>query len=291
MQMLFLLVLLSVFFQHSPAFAKWQSSGSLQGYYQQYSLSPNDETVNAAAGLNFQWKLDVKSQKVWRFKSELEFQTDQITKDPAEKFRFNPRSFYLENRSSEITLRAGYQTILPDGPDFLNPADVIHSKDYKDPTHPKSLGTAGISLSHEGTDWQWEAFYIPQQTKPKFPGDRSPWWPRGKRIPIESDDTEFQVPADIKYQVSEGEEIGKALTQNYALRLGHKAASFETQLVYYEGLSQDPNLVIDSSGTLLALSPRLILIMNSPVILKPLFYRHRVFAGTFVLPLETWAIK
>ena len=268
-----------------------QTGGAIQGYYKQFALSPNDESANAAAGFNSDLKFDLKSKSSGRFKADLEFQTDQVSKDAAEKFRFNPRSLYLEKKSSMVVMRAGFQTIIPEGPDFLNPADVIHSKDWKDPTNPRSLGSAGISLSHEGSIWQWEAFFIPVQTKPRFPGDRSPWWPRGKRIPIESNDTEFQVPSDIKYTVTDGEDINHSLSNNYALRLGGKGVSFEGQLVFYEGLSQDPNVVIDSSGTLIALSPKLILLMNSPVILKPLFFKHRALAGTFVVPLETWSIK
>ena len=275
-------------------FQSWgqsNSGGSLQGYYKQFAFSNNEESASAAAGFNGELKFDWKSKPVWRLKADLEFQTDQISKDVNEKFRFNPRSFYLENRSTAVVLRAGYQTMIPEGPDFLNPADVIHSKDWKDPTNPRNLGSAGVSLSHEGSIWQWEAFFIPVQTKPRFPGDRSPWWPRGKRIPIESNDTEFQVPSDIKYAVTDGEDINHSLSNNYALRLGGKGVSFEGQLVFYEGLSQDPNVVIDSSGTLLALAPKLILLMNSPVILKPLFFKHRALAGTFVVPLETWSIK
>ncbi len=265
--------------------------GSLQGYYRQYAFSSSEESANAAGGFNGNLKFDWKSKPVWRFKSDLEFQTDQVSKDSAEKFRFNPRTLYIENKSASVVFRAGYQTIIPEGPDFLNLADVIHSKDWKDPTSPRSLGSAGLSISQEGSTWQWEAFYIPLQTKPRLPGDQSPWWPRGQRIPIESNDTEFQVPADIKYDVTDGEDINHSLNNNYALRLGGKAASFEGQLIFYEGLAQDPNVVIDSSGTLLALTPKLILLLNSPVTLKPLFFKHRALAGTFVLPLETWSIK
>ena len=274
--------------------AQAKSSGSLQGYYKQFGVSQNEESASAAGGFNGDLKFDWKSQPTkpqWRFKTEFEFQTDQVSKDSFEKFRFNPRNFYLENKSSTVVLRAGYQTIIPEGPDFLNPADVIHSKDWKDPTNPISLASAGISLSQEGSVWQWEAFYIPQQTKPRLPGDRSPWWPRGQRIPIESNDTEFQVPADTKYVVGDGEDINNSLTNNYALRLGGKNAVFEGQLVFYEGLAQDPNVIINSSGTLLSLAPKLTLLMNSPVNLKPLYFKHRAVAGTFVLPFETWSVK
>ncbi len=295
MKVLFLSLLFFILPVSAKEGARWHSSGSFQAYYKQYSFNATDEAGNSAGGINGQWKADWKGLNHWRFKSDLDFQTDGISKAPSEKVRGNPRSFYIENKilenKGDLTLRAGYQTIVPEGPDFLNPADVIHSKDWKDPTNTKTLGSAGISLSHEGVDWQWEAFFIPQQTTPKLPGDRSPWWPRGKRIPIESDDTEFQVPGDIKYQITDGEEINKPFSNNYALRIQRKGQAFEGQAVFYEGLSQDPNVLIDSSGTLVALAPKLILTMNSPVKLKPLYYRHQVLAGTFVWPFESWALK
>lgn len=235
-------------------------------------------------GLDLNLKTDWKSKRQWRFRSDLELITDQASKDSEEGARFNPKNFLIENRSTPVTVKLGIQSLVPEGPDILNPADVILSKDWKDPTNPQSLGSAGLSLSQEWNEWQWEAFYIPRQNEPRLPGEQSPWWPREKRLPIESEFiNEARIPADLDYKVADPVEINQALQNNFAFRLQRKSEALEAQLVYYQGLSQDPHLFFNASSTNF--------VFESPVTLIPFYYRHQVVAGTFVLPIGTWSFK
>ncbi len=264
--------------------AQWKTSGSIESFYQQYTFKGTSQYANQTGGLNLNLKTDWKSKRSWRFRSDLELQSDQLTKDSEEMTQFNPKSFYVENRSSPVSIKLGFQTIVPDGPDIVNPADVIHSKNWKDPTNTQHLGSAGLSLSQEIDEWQWEAFYIPQQTKPILPGEQSAWWPREKRLPIENEFvTEAKIPSDIEYKIDDPIEIDQALKNNFALRLQRKSESFEGQLVYYQGLSQDPHLFFSATSTNF--------VLESPVRLIPFYYRHQVAAATFVLPFSSWSLK
>jgi hypothetical protein len=282
----FLTLLLS-----SPAFASWKTGGSLESYFKQYSFSAGENYPNQSGGLNAELKADWKRNRQWKFKSDLELRSDLASKDASEKFQFNPESFYLENKTTPVSVRAGYQTVVPDGPDILNPADVIHSRNWTDPTAPKNLSSLGLSLSQEIEEWQWELFYIPTQTKPVLPGEHSPWWPREKRLPIESENTEIQIPKDIRYEISDSLELDQALKNNVAFRIQRKSESFEAQAVYFEGLSQDPYLLLDAPATLIEAEPKQILRVDSPVKLKPLYFRRQVAAGTFLLPVKSWVVK
>jgi hypothetical protein len=266
------------------ALAEWMSSGSAQLFYQKYGVTEAKNFSNQTGGLDLNLKNDWKSKKLWRFRSDLELVTDQFSKDSEEGARFNPKNFLLENRSTPVTVKLGFQTLIPEGPDILNPADVIQSKDWKDPTSPRPLGSAGLSLSQEWNEWQWEALYIPRQTEPRLPGEQSLWWPREKRLPIESEFiNEARIPADLDYKITDPVEINQALQNNIALRLQRKSEAFEAQLVYYQGLSQDPHLFFNASSTNF--------VLESPVTLIPFYYRHQVVAGTFVLPINTWSLK
>lgn len=278
------LVMLLIAGLTSFARAEIKHSGSAQIYYQKYAFAPSTKFSNQAAGLELNLKTDWKANRQWRLRSDLELQTDQLSKDPEEMTQFNPKSFFIENKSTPVVMKLGYQTLIPDGPDILNPADVIHSKNMKDPTSPQALASAGLSLSQEWDLWQWEIFYIPQQTKPRLPGEQSAWWPREKRLPLESEFvTEAQIPSDIDYKITDEIEINQALKNNYAFRLQRKSESFEALLLYYEGLSQDPHLFFSASSTNF--------VLDSPVLLIPFYYRHQVVAGTFVLPIGSFSLK
>ncbi len=267
------------------AFADWKAGGSIGAYYQQYSFQSTSQYANQAAGADLELMTDWKSRKgTWKWKSQLELKSDQLSKDSEEMTWFNPKQFYIENKSSPVVIRGGYQTIIPDGPDILNPADVIHSKNWKDPSNPAHMSSAGLSLSQEIEEWQWEIFYIPRQTTPKLPGEQSAWWPREKRLPLESEFiTEARIPADIEYKVDDAVEINKALNNNVAARVQRKSEAFEGQLVFYDGLSQDPHLFFNASSTNF--------VLDSPVILIPFYYRHQVIAATFVLPFSSFSFK
>jgi len=241
--------------------------------------------------LNANIKTDWNARRIYKFRSDFEFQTDYLTKDSQEQFQFNPASFYFEAKTNPLKWRAGFQTIVPEGPDILNPADVIHSKNWIDPMSPTHLSSLGLSVSQEIDAWQWEAFFIPRQTEPVLPGDYSPWWPREKRLPIESQNTEIRVPEGVAYKVNEPTELNQALKNSFMLRLLRKSENFEFQTVFYEGFSQDPHLLTVSTLTLIATGSKEILQLDSPVLLMPLYYKHRVAAMTFVFPFESWAIK
>jgi hypothetical protein len=279
------LLLFSFWILASEAHAEWKSSGSVALFYQKYAFQETPIYSNQAGGAELELMTDWKASKSWRWRSDLELQTDQLTKDSEEKTQFNPKHFYLEHKSWRgVILRAGYQTIVPDGPDILNPADVIHSKNWKDPTSPRHLGSAGLSLSQEVDEWQWEIFVIPKQTKPILPGEQSAWWPREKRLPIESEFiSEARIPADIEYKIDDEVEIDRALSNNVTVRFQRKSEAFEGQLVFYEGLSQDPHLFFNASSTNF--------VLDSPVKLIPFYFRHQVIAATFVLPFSSWSLK
>lgn len=274
------------------ASANWKQSGSLEIYYRKLGISSTPEVSSESAGFDGNLKFDWSTRsKQFRFKSDLDFRTDYLSKDSVEQFQGNPSQFYLETKTGSVKWRAGYQTIIPEGPDLLNPADVIHSKNWIDPTNPEHLSSLGLSLSQEVDEWQWEAFFIPRQTEPVLPGDRSPWWPRNKRLPIESENAQFLVHQDTKYKILDPVDPNQALKNNFALRAGRKSESFEFQTVYYEGLSQDPNLLIASTLTLVQSDPFLIVQLDSPAELYPFYFKQRVAAGTFMIPRGSWAIR
>jgi hypothetical protein len=279
-----------IFFQ-SAAWAEWKMGGSTGPYINAFQFSSRNNVPAQKAGIQLDLKLDKKFKSNWRLRSDTWIRTDFKSPDKVEQLQWNLKNLYLQKKGGGLTYRIGFQTLSIDGPDLMNPADVIHSKNWIDPSAPVTLGSAGISLSQESGDWNWELFYVPSQTRPVLPGEHSPWLPRENRLPIESADTELRIPNDVNYQYLSPTELDDATKHNVTAKIQYKSDSFESQLVYFNGLSQNPFLLTEINATLIAVSPKQILLVDSPVKLRPLYYRHEAVAGTFVLPFESWAIR
>jgi hypothetical protein len=280
-----LLVLLSPL-----ARGEWRFSGSAGAYHQQLGVEHSTASQNQRTGVEAQLRLDRRFESQWSFRSDLLVRSDFQARDSVEFFQPVPRQLYVQKRHSTLTFRIGLQTLQLDGPDVVNPADVIHARNWVDPLAPLLLGSAGISLSRELRSWQVELFYVPRQTPPVLPGEHSPWLPRRNRLPLETQDTTIRIPENVRYQYLGATELNGALDHNIAFKLQRKTDSLETQLVYFNGLAQSPFLTTQVTGTLTSINPTVIDV-TSPVQLRPLYYRHQALAATFNLPFESWAIR
>ncbi len=283
------LTLISLFLLSSPAYGEWEYSGSAGTYFQDLAVPASTVTQSEKAGLTLDLSLENKLSSQWKFKTDLFMRTDFVARDSTEFFQFMPQNFYLQKRNKNFTWRFGLQTLSIDGPDVVNPADILHAKNWIDPTAPQSFGSAGLSMNYESGDWNWEVSYVPRQTTPVLPGEHSPWLPRKNRLPIESEDTEVRIPDNVQYQYLGATELNNALNNNISLKLQQKSESLETQLIYYNGLAQSPFLLTGITGTLISVNPDIIAV-DSPVKLRPLYYRQHAIAGTFNMPFESWAI-
>lgn len=272
------------------AASEWKFSGSAGPYINQLGIESSTVTQSQKTGLYSELKLENKINSNWRFKSDTIIRTDFVARDSVEFFQWIPKNLYLQNKRGSLIFKAGFQTLAVDGPDVVNPADVIHAKNWIDPTSPLTMSSAGLSVAQEIDEWNWELFYVPRQTPAVLPGEHSPWLPRKNRLPIESEDLEIRIPNNVRYQNLGATELNNALDNNVTLKVQRKSENLEAQVLYYNGLSQSPFLTTRVSGTLISVNPDVILV-DSPVRLKPLYYRHQALAGTFVIPFESWALR
>lgn len=280
----FLLLILS-----AGARGEWKYSGNVAPYFQQIMVNPVTVSPTEKGGVVANLNLEKKMTPQLRFRSDLWMRNDFFARDGVEKFQYVPKSFYLQHKSKILTARFGYQTMQLDGPDLVNPADVVHSKNWVDPSNPVAQSSAGVSLSKESGDWNWEVLYVPRQTAPVLPGAHSIWLPRKNRLPIESENTEIRIPDNVQYQYLGAKSVNNALNNNVAVKVQRKTDSLETQLVYFNGLAHSPYVLTRVTGTLVSVNPDIIAV-TSPVKLVPFYYRQQVTAGTFNLPLGSWAI-
>lgn len=272
------------------AHAEWKFSGSAGPYLNQLGIQSSTVTQSQKSGIYSELKLENKFENNWRFKSDLIFRTDFVARDSVEFFQWIPKNLYVQKKAGSIIYKAGFQTFVVDGPDIVNPADVVHGKNWIDPTSTLTMSSAGLSASQEINEWSWEALYVPRQTAAVLPGEHSPWLPRENRLPIESQNLEIRIPDNVRYQYLGAKTLNHALDNNVAFKVQRKSEKLEVQALYYNGLSQSPFLTTQVTGTLISVNPDVIQV-TSPVRLQPLYYRHQALAGTFVIPFESWAIR
>ncbi len=285
------LYLTLLFITVSSAQADWKFSGSAGPYVNALNFPSTTVSPSLKTGLSTELKLDNKINNSWRVKSEFFFRNDFLARDSVETLQWNPKNLYIQKKSNSLVFRLGFQTLSIDGPDIINPADVVHSKNFVDPTNPITYSSAGLSVSQEIEKWNWEVFYIPLQTPPVLPGAHSPWLPRKNRLPVESNNLEFRIPDNVRYQYQKPKELDHALKNNVSVKVQRKSENLEAQVVLYDGLSQSPFILAEVDSTLISASPKYTVLANSPVKLRPLYYRQQVAAGTFVIPLSSWAIR
>lgn len=277
-------------FGAGSASAQWKFSGQAGSYVNQLGIPSSTVTQSQKAGLTADFKLDYKFESPWKFKFDTGMRTDFVARDAVEFFQLIPRNIYFQRKYGSLQFKFGMQTLAVDGPDIINPADLVNPKNWIDPTSPVTMGSPGISMSQEIDEWNWELFYIPRQTTAVLPGEHSPWLPRENRLPIESENVTVQIPDNVRYQYLSPDEINNARDNNVSFKVQRKSENLEAQLLYYNGLSQTPFVTTQIQGTLLSVNPDVILV-DSPVKLKPLYYRQQALAGTFMIPFDSWAIR
>ena len=273
---------ITVFFAN--ALAQFKQSGSIGIQVQSYQYDLGNQFENEFYQFQISSRADYKS-RAFKLKSDFTFQNQ--TPDTILQIK----NLYFEVPQGGFKTRWGYQTLQIDGPDFANPAKVMNAENWTDPTNPLTLASLGVSVSLEYVQWQFDFLYIPQQTSTVLPHQKSPWWPRQKRLLIESEDTELKIPDDIQYEIRKNEMIDDADLNNFVFVMKQKSESIETQLVLYDGLSTNPFILTELTASVISLNPTQILLLESPVILKPIGYRHFVTAGTFLIPFDTWSLK
>jgi hypothetical protein len=129
------------------AFGKTKGSGFLKSYYYKLGIPSTEEYSGQSAGFDGSIKFDWTARnRIFKLKSDLEFTTDYLSEDSKEQFRGNPEQLYVEAKTGLLKFRGGFQTIVPEGPDILNPADLFHVKNLKSEIQSKLMMPSKIIL-------------------------------------------------------------------------------------------------------------------------------------------------
>lgn len=214
------------------------------------------------------------------------------SKDSTQSFLFDPLEAQIQFKQSSRKAVFGFHRSPWEGTDIINPMDMVFAKNYLDPLNPSTRSAAGLFYSEDLGFLSFDLFYIPQQQKSLLPGNHSPWWPRQLYLPVDSTQQELRLPDRVAYEVIDADELNSASKNNVALRLQKNFGSVDVSLAGFDGMAQTPVLTPQLVVTPLEVFPKEIYLLESPVKIKPSYYRHRVGAmaltglfGTTILRL------
>jgi len=274
-----------------PVFTKAQSSWSLatdakiESVY--WSQPYGEDTNNTLNRLSLIPTLIGKRGETYRFFFKPYFQWDPENKSSEERVFADIGEAYLKLRGENSSLQIGSNIVNWGVTDGYNPMDILNTRQYFDPLRAVKLGAPSVLLTHNTEISEQELIYIPQQRASILPGLQSRWLPREIFIPTTIDNnTILLLPDHLNYSYESREVLDKALNNNVGLRLQWHFGAVDISLTGYEGVAGFPLIQPEVTGTIVQISPTIILQTDPDVKLHLKYYRQR--AGGFSWVSSQW---
>lgn len=272
-----------------------QASGklSLQGFY--FPSAPPEPVEQIESRLQAEYDKSLKlfgtsaNSVIGRFNPFV-----QLTTTPnawSEDVFFDPKEVNLTWKRRTIFLRGGYFTLAWEGTDGLNPMDIATMKNYSDPLNPLTKSSLGIQTGFSKENFDFEAAWIPLQTKSDLPGETSAWWPRRLNLPLRTDEIEARLPDRVEYLFLNREKYKNALTNNYAARIKIHGDLGDAAFAYFEGASETPMMQPTLDVVPIQVSPKRIFLLQSPVKITPIDYRRRTGAALLSTTVADFVLR
>lgn len=274
--------------------------GSIGLQHLQFVSSTHAPTEQSEERLKFEYDNQFQLRKTkfrdgsnskWSLRSNLFFQGSSLEEANEEQFFYDPTNVYLEYSKKNYFFQAGYFTLKWEGTDGMNPMDIASMKNWSDPLDSKTRASLGVHMGDSSKALDWEMAYIPMQTSSQLPGNKSAWWPRSSNLPLRTDDIELRLPEEVTYNVTPTNELNKARTHNFAVRLQKHGDFADVAFAHYEGAAQTPLVTPTLNVTPIQVSPKEIYLLQSPIQLVPTDYRVRSTAGFISKAWETWIFR
>jgi len=217
---------------------------------------------------------------------------DPLNNSPEERVFFDPGDSFFRYRKGAFSLQAGSHLVHWGVTDGYNPLDVVNARQYFDPLHSIKLGAPSLLLTHGTESTELELIYIPQNRRSELPGTQSRWLPRKIFIPRSVDnDTVLLLPEELRYSYEKRQTLNSAQDHNLGVRLLWHWGSIDLGFTAFEGASTFPLIQPIVTGTVLQISPKVIIQTDPDVVLRSKDYRQRVAGFSWVSSQWNFLLK
>lgn len=252
-----------------------------------WSQKYGEDTNNTLNRLQLIPTLTGKYGDAYRFYFKPYYQRDPENKSREERSFADIGEAYFKLKGESTSLQLGSNIVNWGVTDGYNPMDIVNMRQYFDPLRSVKLGVGSILLSHSSEHAEQELIYIPKNRESILPGTKSRWLPRKIFIPRTVDnDVILLLPEDLNFQYEDREIINHALDNNVGLRLQWHLGFVDLSMTGYEGVSQFPIIQPEVTGTVVQVSPKIILQTDPDIKLHTKYYKQR--AGGFSWVSNQW---
>jgi hypothetical protein len=219
-----------------------------------------------------------------RFTFKPEIVLDPQNNSPEERTFADLGETALRYKANTFTLQAGSLLFNWGVTDGYNPLDVVNTRQYFDPLHAKKLGAVGIAYAQASEQSEQELVFIPMNRPSILPGTQSRWLPREILAPLYSEsDAELILPPNLRFRYVTREQLNEALKNNIAARLQWHWSGIDLGIIGYEGVASFPIVQpTEITGTIVQISPKIIIRADPDVPLRLKDFRQKLVGGSWV---------
>lgn len=255
---------------------------------QSYGSGTNDQLQR----LELTPTLTAKFTEALRFYAQPTLMWTPQSKSREERVFLEAGEFYFRYRGESFDVQMGNQILNWGVTDGYNPLDVVNARQYYDPTRPVKLAALGVSFSHSSETSEQEFIYIPKNRETLLPGPQSRWLPREVYLPeTPGDPLVLLLPETVRYHYESRQSLDRALDHNVGLRLQWHLGFVDLGLTAFEGVAGVPLIQPLITGTVVQISPTIVLQVDPDVTLRTKNYRHRVAGFSWVSSQADFLLK
>lgn len=232
-------------------------------YQTQYSSASQSELQLSLLTENH-FQLNANSQ----FKLSPILNIEQESFESKTIYDLDAKEFIFNYSNSQNNIDVGFLNLKKEGPDVFDIWGYFQPKNYKSFLNISTMPVLGICTESEITKSLSVTFaLVPQNRISKLPSKNSMWLPRENKLPLASEDTVAELPADPAYEIGKNEaEKKQDLQNNYLVRLKYSAQQVDAIIQVAESISNTPEITPTLNGQLVTINPTKIRLDN-PILL------------------------
>lgn len=276
---------MSLWLHPSRAFAKpsWSYATDLKAESVYWTKAYGENTNNNLNRLEVIPTLAGKLSDFDRFYFKPYFLWDPQNKSPEERNFFDVGEAYFRYRGESTSIQLGSNIVNWGVTDGYNPLDIVNTRQYHDPLRSVKQGVFSLMFSHSSEVAEQEMIYIPKNKSSILPGTQSRWLPRKIYVPRTIDnDVVLLLPENLNYTFTDRQTLNEALDNNVGIRLQWRLGGIDLSLSGFEGVASFPIVQPLVTGTVIEISPKIVLQTDPDVILNTKNYRQRVGGFSWV---------
>lgn len=281
------LVVVSIFMS-AAADIRWNSTFSSETHLYYNKLPAPTRTTDPI--LWVKPELDIKFNKTSRIYLKPTLRANPASSDKQEQVFFNPAEMYWDIKLNPVRIDLGYNVHNWGVLDGYSPLDIVNGRVLFNPLASSRRGSGMVDLQYTNDWFKVEGLYIPRQSRTLLPSTDSRWLPRSFILNSEALNETVLLPASFNYYYPGYMQVDHALNNNFGLKISSTLGSFDLNVVYFNGMSNNTQVAPTFQADVVSLNPN-ILQARTDIGLTPVYFRTETYGANLVWAPEDFVIR